>query len=197
MKLHNIQQGTDEWLQLRLGKLTASSAQAIATQGKGLETLIFEKVAEIITGKAKERYTNADMDRGNELEAMARNSYELETGDQVKEIGFVELDEYTGCSPDGLVGDAGLMEIKCKNDANFVRHLYETPVKIDPAHILQMQMQMLITGRKWCDYIVFNENFPKPITINRIIKNDIHIAKLTAGIAQGKANIKNILDKIK
>lgn len=194
MKIYNFEQGSEEWFKVRLGKLTASSAQAIASNGAGLDTLVFEKVAEILTGKSKAPYTNEDIERGNELEAMARNSYELENGDLVKRVGFIELDEFTGCSPDGLVGDKGLLEIKCKNDANFVKYLYEG--KIDPAHNWQVQFQMFVTEREWVDYVIFNENFTQTTVIKRIERNESEIAKLKAGVAMGKAKIQSILEKI-
>src|SRR5574343_710043 len=128
MKIINVTQGTQQWFDCRLGHFTASNAQAIANNGKGLETLVFEKVAEKLTRKQKESYTNPDIDRGHELEGMARSNYEIETGSKVVEVGFCELDEYVGCSPDGFVGDDGLVEIKCKNDANYVKYLYEKKV---------------------------------------------------------------------
>ncbi len=194
MKIYNFKQNTDDWTKVRLGKLTASSAQAISTNGKGLETLAFEKVAEIMTGKAKEHYINADMERGNEFEAMARNSYELESGNIVKEIGFVEMDEFVGCSPDGFIGKNGLVEIKCKNDPNFVRYLYNK--KIDANHIWQMQMQMYVTKRKWCDYVIFNENFPTTTVITRVKIDPESQKKIIIGIASGVARIKEILTKV-
>lgn len=196
MQVYNdIEQGSEEWLRLRLGKFTGSNAQAIASNGKGLDTLVYEKVAEIVTGKLKPQYSNDDLDRGHEFEAMARNSYELETGTRVTEVGFIELDEFTGCSPDGLVGDDGLIEVKCKNDANFVRHMVDKV--IDSEHNWQMQMNMWVSGRQWCDYIIFNENFPKTTIITRVMRNESDIAKIKAGVAVGIATVKSILEKIK
>ena len=128
MIIHDVKQGSDEWLQLRVGKFTGTDGQAVAADGKGLETLVFEKAAEVITGKFKPSYSNADIDRGHELEAMARNSYELESGNLVKEVGFVELDEFTGSSPDGFILEDGMVEIKCKNDANYARYLYDRKI---------------------------------------------------------------------
>jgi exodeoxyribonuclease (lambda-induced) len=195
MIIHEFEQGTEEWFKIRLGKLTGSNAQAIASNGKGLETLVFEKVAEIMTGKMKAQYTNEDIQRGNELEYMARNSYELETGNLVKKVGFCELDEMSGCSPDGLIGDDGIMEIKCKSDATFARFLYEQ--KVESAHNWQMQFNLFVTEREYCDYVVFNENFPKTTVIIKVPRNESEIAKLKAGLMMGKAQIKSILEKIK
>lgn len=196
MKLHNdLEQGSEEWLKIRLGKFTASQAQAISAKGKGLETLIFEKVAEILTGKQKFQYVTNDMERGNELESMARDSYEIETGRLVKQVGFVELDEHTGCSPDGLVDEDGLVEIKCPNDAIFVRYLHDK--KIDPAYVWQMQMQMLVTGREWVDFVVFNPNLPKMTSVVRVDLDEVATAKITAGLAFGIQQLKSVLDEVK
>jgi len=193
--IHNIKQNTPEWLAVRLGKFTASQAQAIASAGKGLETLVFKKVAEILTDKAEEGYKNFDMERGHELEAMARGAYELETGSVVKEVGFCELDKQSGCSPDGLVGDRGLVEIKCPSNKVFVEYLYSG--KIDTGYMWQMQMQMYVTDRAWCDYAVFNDNFLNLIVINRIIRDESAIEKIKAGLATAKAMSDSILLKIK
>ena len=195
MKTFKFAQGTPEWTKKRLGKLTGSVAQAIATAGAGLETLAYIKVAEKLTGKAEEGYINANMEKGNELEAMARNAYELETGKVVKEVGFCELDEYCGCSPDGFIGKDGLVEIKCPTDKVFVKYCYTD--KIDTGYIWQIQMQMFVTGRKWCDYAVFNQNFPKNLIVKRILRDETAIEKIKAGVETGKAMIKNIMEKIK
>lgn len=195
MKIYNdIQQNTPEWFALRLGKFTASDAQAIANNGKGLETLVFEKVAEKLTGKFKEEYTNADIERGNELEELARNAYEMETGIIVTKIGFVESEETVGCSPDGFIAEDGLQEVKCKNDANFVRFMYDK--KIDPAHDWQMQMQLLVTGRKWVDYVLYNPNFPKPIIITRVNRDEEKIALIKAGLEKGQQMLAKILEEV-
>jgi len=195
MIIHDVEQGTPEWHAIRLGKLTASQAQAIATAGKGLETLVYKKVAEKLTGKADNGYTNANMERGNELEAMARGAYELETGNPVKQVGFVEASEYSGCSPDGMVGKEGLVEIKCPSDKVFVEYL--DTGKVDTGYMWQMQMQMLVCERKWCDYVVFAEGFPQSTVIRRIEKDEASISKLKAGIEVGNAMIKSMLLKIK
>jgi predicted phage-related endonuclease len=195
MKIYEeLKQGTPEWLAVRIGKLTASDAQAIASNGKGLETLVFEKVAEIMTGKPKDSYTSTDMERGNELEAMARNAYELETGRLVKQVGFIELDERVGCSPDGMVEEDGLAEIKCKNDSNFVRFIFDN--KIDPAHEWQMQYQMWVTGRKWVDYVLFNPNFKNPIIITRVLRDEAKIAKIEIGVESAKKQIAGTLQMV-
>lgn len=195
MKIYNeITQGTPEWFEVRLGKLTASKATAIATAGRGLETLVYEKAAELITRKLPDAYTNQDIERGKELEHKARNAYEIETGNVVHEVGFIELDEFTGCSPDGLVGNDGLVEIKCPKDSVFIKYLYTG--KVDTGYMWQMQMQMHVTSRKWVDYVVYNPNFRNPLIIKRIDRDEAKIKKIKEGLATGKAKLQSILEKI-
>lgn len=195
MKVHIIEQGTPEWDALRLGRFTASSAQAIASDGKGLETLIYQKAAEILTGKpAKEAFTNEDIERGKQLEHLARNAYEIQTGFSVMQIGFVEESEFIGASPDGKVDPDGLVEIKCKNDVNFLRFMIDR--KIDPAHMWQMQMQMSVCDREWVDYLVYNENFPEPLIITRVQRNEVQIAKLRTGLQSAVGQLTSILEKV-
>jgi len=195
MKIINCEQGSEEWFQCRLGKLTASDAQAIANSGKGLESLVLKKVAERLTGKIDESYRNPDIDRGHELEDMARVGYELETGNHVVEVGFCELDENVGASPDGLVGTEGLVEIKCKNDIVYLQELLNIE-SVDTGHIWQMQYQMWVTDRKWCDYVVFNPYFPKSIIIRRVDRNDADIKRIQDGVNYGIKMINEMLDKI-
>jgi predicted phage-related endonuclease len=124
VRIYELDQNSSEWDKLRLGKFTASDAQAIGNDGKGLETLVYKKVAEIMTQQIEESYMNSDMQRGHDFEAMARNAYEIETGKRVVQVGFVEMNSYVGCSPDGLVGEDGLAEYKNLNGANYIKALY-------------------------------------------------------------------------
>jgi YqaJ-like viral recombinase domain. len=198
MKIYeNIQQGTPEWLQIRLGKFTASKCSTIGTEGSGkgrggLETLCIEKAAEIITGNLPEQFTNEDIERGHVLEDEARGAYTLETGHIVKQVGFVELDEFTGCSPDGLVGRDGLIEIKCKDDKNHLLMLLGK--EIDKAYQWQIQMALLVTGRKWCDFVSYNPNYKnKPLKIIRVLPDAEMQAALKAGLAKGIERVKEII----
>lgn len=195
MIVHDVDQNSPEWFACRCGKFTASEAQATGNQGKGLETLVFKKVAERLTGKQESNgYSNGDMDRGHELEAMAAGAYEFETGRMTKKIGFCELDQYTGASPDRTVGEDGLVEIKCKNDPKFVQEMINPEVEME--HYWQMQQQIWVTDRKWCDYVVFNPNFPKNIVIKRVNRDEEFIAKIKAGVEKGSLMIEAIIRQI-
>ena len=193
MKIHTMEQGTDEWFAVRNGKMTASHAQAIGSCGKGLETYCWQVVAESLSSGEKEFYTNKDMERGNELEAQAISMYELEKGVETEIVGFVEHNEYVGASPDRLVGEDGMVEVKCPNDINFFKGLVEK--KIDSKYEWQMQMQMFVTGRKWCDFVAYNPNFENSLFIMRVNLDPEKQEKLKQGIALGTEKIKAIQAK--
>ena len=190
----DFDQRTDEWLQYKLGKFGATDGQAIAANGKGLETLCFEKVSERLTGKPNSEYTNPAMENGNTLEEEARNAVELEYGTPITQVGLIEMNEHVVCSPDGLVKDDGLVEIKCPSNRVFVEYLYFK--KIDPKYLAQMQMQLFISERKWVDYALYNPNFQRPLVITRVERDEVMIEKLKVGIELGIARITEILSKV-
>lgn len=197
MKIYtNFEQKSDEWLRIRSGKLTASNAQAIATGGKGLQTLCLETVAEYYSSAVKEQIENEHIQRGNELEAEARTVYEMETGNRVIEIGFVELNEYVGCSPDGIIdGQKVGVEIKCPSDRVYLDVLLNKT--IDPKYFAQMQMQMFVCEWEACDYTVYNPNFEQSIVIQRVYPDEDYRKKLTAGIEKGTEIIKDLHEKMR
>ena len=191
MKIYEMEQRSEEWLAIRKGKLTASNAQAISANGKGLETLAIEVVSSLYA-MPEESYTNEHIERGIELENQARQRYEIEHND-VKEGGFIELDEYIGCSPDGLVGEEGGIEIKCVNNVNHFKFILEQ--KIESKYQWQIQMCLLITGRKWWDYISYNPNFEKALVVVRVEPDQKMQEKLKVGIEKGKKLLKDLKKK--
>jgi putative phage-type endonuclease len=196
-----MQQQTPEWLEVKKLHFTASHASTILTCDKGLNTLIEEMLAEYYSSGSYEeysnRYKNAQINRGNEYEDRARKIYELETGNTVEQVGFVELNDNVGASPDGLVNDDGLIEIKNHNDVVFLR-LVETG-KIDKKYYNQMQYQMYVTGRKWCDYFGFNPNYSPCYFKKRIYPDQEVFNRLDTvlPVAIQRLNArKNVLDRI-
>lgn len=193
--INDFKQQSDEWFAYKLGKFGASDGQALGANGKGLETLCFEKASERLTKtRARESYTNGDMERGNEMEALARDIVSLEYGHPIMECGLIEMNEHVICSPDGLVGDDGLIEIKCPSNRVFMEYLYNK--KIDTKYYAQMQMQLLVSGRKWVDYCVYNAAFPVPLIIKRVERDKEAITKLEKGITEGIAKIEEILKTV-
>jgi len=176
--------------------MTASNAATIATNGKGLESYAYEILAEKYSNNSEESFTSFDMKRGIELEEQARMTYELEH-EEVQQVGFVELDEFTGCSPDGLVGEDGGIEIKCPNDVNFFRLMVNGESEIDKKYLWQVQMSLLITGRKWWDLVFYNINFEKSLLVFRIYPETIAQSKLESGILVMKELMRKIEAQLK
>lgn len=192
MKIVNCDQGSPEWDELRAKRMTASHAQAISANGKGIDTYINGLMQKYYSTADPDNYKSKSMERGNELEDSAVFAYEAKTGCEVKRIGFVIHDEFSGCSPDGFTDD-GLIEIKCLEDKAYFQYLIDE--KIDTKYEWQMQMQMLICEKKWCDYVVYNPNFRKSLIIKRVPINQDKVDKILIGIESGTVKIKSIMDK--
>ncbi len=192
LEIIKVEQGSPEWFECRKGVMTASHAQAIGNIGKGLDTYIHELMAEYYSSGEKEQYTNRHLERGNELEPMARQVYELEKDVIVDQIGFIKLSPYVGCSPDGLVGVEGGAEIKCPDDVEYLRYLLSGENAIDSKYIWQIQMNLLVTGRKWWDLIIFNPNFKKSMLVFRITPDEDKFGALKSGFEVGQTKIENI-----
>ena len=195
------EQRTAEWFAARLGKVTASRvADLMATTKSGYaasrDNLMAQLVVERLTGQAQESYSSASMQWGTEQEPFARAAYEIATGQMVDECGFVPhpMIDNAGASPDGLVGDDGLVEIKCPNTATMIETLLTQ--KVPSKYITQMQMQMACTGRQWCDFVSFDPRLPAkaqlwvkrvPRDPEFILKMEVEIVKFLAEL-DGKAN---------
>ena len=193
MKTHNFDQGTDEWFEIRKGKMTGSNARAIGNVGKGLETYITNLMAEYYSTGERDNYTNLDMQRGNELEDQAREIYSLENDIEVEQVGFIEYSKFVGCSPDGLTKDGGI-EVKCPNDSKYFQLLIGEQ-EIDSGYIWQIQMNMLISGKKWFDFVAYNPHFEQSTIVKRIKPDKKKVDKLLEGFKIGEKRIKDIMDK--
>lgn len=197
MIISNEEQGTPEWFAKRGYKMTASHAQAIGNFGKGLDTYIHEMMSEYYSSAEKEQFSNKETDRGNELEPIARQVYEFEHDVEVQKIGFMEMNEYVGASPDGLVNEDGGTEIKCPCDKEFLQYLLYGNDAIDSKYIWQVQMNLLISGRSWWDLIIYNPNFEKSMIEFRIYPDQEKFAALQKGFEKGIELINNIKSKMK
>ena len=159
MIIHNFDQRTDEWYQIRLGRLTGSDFHTFLGNSETKKNKLLQKAAEKITGESDEEHIlTEDIQRGIDLEDEAILMYEMQTGNTVDKVGFIEKDEFSGCSPDGLVGTDGIIEVKCPKQSVFLKQVVED--KIKPEYYTQIQYNLFISGRKWCDYIAYNKKFP-------------------------------------
>ena len=177
--MSQIIQGTQEWHQLRLGKVTASRVADIlaktktgvsASRGNYLVELAIQRV----TGQIEESYTNAAMAWGTETEPKARMAYEVFNDVLVEQVPFVDHSTIKGfgASPDGLVNIDGLCEIKCPNSATHWSYLKsgEPPNK----YFIQMQAQIACTQRDWNDFISFDPRMPEKsrLFVKRVFRDD-------------------------
>lgn len=165
MQVHNCEQNTPEWFAVRLGVPSASNFDKIITlkgdPSKQSEKYLFKLAGEKVSGKQEDGYQNASMLRGIEIESEAKQMYELVKGVMVESVGFCTLDGF-GCSPDGLVGDEGLIEIKCPTIAVHVEYLLDG--RLPSEYFQQVQGQLLVTGRKWTDFISYYPGL-KPLIV--------------------------------
>jgi len=190
----NIDQNTEEWHFFRLGKITASNfGSVMANEGKAFgdpAKKYAERIAlEIVTGRLDESsgFSNSFMDRGHELEPVAKELYELETIQTVKNGGFHYIENYIikiGASPDGLVGQDGLIEIK-----SVIPHTQFKTIKrnsFDPSYKWQLYGHLLITGRKWCDFVSYCPEMPekKRLIIHRVERDEETLNRLKNRLIQ-------------
>ena len=177
-----IEQGSQEWLALRAGKVTASKVSDVmsAITTAGYRNYLADLVVERLTGNKTESFTNAAMQWGVDQEPLARAEYEVKTGNFVDQIAFAEHPTIAdfGCSPDGLVENDGLIEIKCPNTATHIDYVMQD--KVPTKYIPQIQCQLAVTGRKWCDFVSFDPRLPDglQILIVRLERDDEYIEKL-------------------
>jgi len=165
-----IEQRTEAWHLQRLGKVTASRvADVIAKTKSGpsasRENYATQLVLERLTNSVGEAYSNAAMQWGTDQEPNARNAYELKMSTFVKEVGFIDhpIIDMSGASPDGFVGEDGLVEIKCPNSSTHIDTLVSQ--KVPAKYLPQMQWQMACTGRKWCDFVSFDPRMPENLQL--------------------------------
>lgn len=187
--MDSLVQGSPEWFAIRLGKVTASKVADVTAKTKSgysasRANYMAQLLVERLTGQPVETYSNAAMQWGTETEPKARAAYSFMTDRDVKETGFAVHPTITmsGASPDGLVGDDGLLEIKCPNTATHIETLLGSAT--EGKYIKQMQWQMACTGRKWCDFVSFDPRLPVDyqIHIARVERDDAMIAELESEI---------------
>jgi putative phage-type endonuclease len=185
-----IIQGSPEWFAMRCGRVTASRVADVIAKtktgwGASRANYAAELIAERLTGCTAPGFTNAAMQWGTETEPLARLAYETRVGVTVEEIGFVDHPEIanSGASPDGLIGDDGMLEIKCPNTATHLDTLLSETV---PAkYVTQMMWQMSCTGRAWCDFVSFDPRLPAEMSlfIRRVPRDVSMILDLEGDVA--------------
>jgi putative phage-type endonuclease len=195
----SIVQGSPEWNSARCGIPTASGFDKIVTTkgalSKSSEKYMYQLAAERITKRQEESYKNGIMDRGLEMEDQARAMYEILTGNDVETVGICYYDDRKtiACSPDGLVGKDGLLEIKCPSSAVHVSYLLEGVLPTE--YFQQVQGQLFVTGRKWCDFFSFYPNLP-PFLL-RVESDKEFIKKLQVELEVFVKQLSEVIEKIR
>lgn len=188
--MSGIIQGSFEWHAARCGKVTASRVADLIAKtktgwGASRANYMAELVAERLTGTQAAGYSNAAMQWGTDMEPEARENYAFISDVEVEQVGFVPHPtiEMAGASPDGLIGDDGLVEIKCPNTATHIDTLIGQAV---PAkYVTQMQWQMACTGRAWCDFVSYDPRMPEgmQVFIRRVERDEETITQLEADVS--------------
>jgi putative phage-type endonuclease len=183
------QQRTEEWFQARLGKVTASKISDVIARTKtgysaSRANYMAQLIVERLTNQKQESYTNSAMEWGTQQEPFARAEYEAMLMLFVEETGFVDhpFIPMAGASPDGLVSDDGLVEIKCPNTATHIETILSK--KIDQKYINQMQWQMACTNRLWTDFVSYDPRLPKTLQlfVMRVLRDNEYILSLEAEV---------------
>ena len=198
----SMEQGSQEWLDMRLGKVTASRMKDLLSNGRGgnpsktAETYMIELIAERLTGESKPFFENDAMRWGTETEPQARAMYELESGNDVEEVAFIIKDEYVGVSPDGLIGDYGMLEIKCPTTTTQLKRALSKSYHAD--YEAQIQAQLWVAERNWCDFVSFDPRLDcgASFLIERVNRDDVFIEKMDVKVNLFIVEMKASLAKI-
>lgn len=192
-----MEQRTAEWHQARLGRLTASRVADMMAKtrngwGASRTNYAWELAIERLTGQPASSFCSAPMQWGIDQEDAARAAYQIHALCTVEEIGFVQHPKlFAGASPDGLIGENGMLEIKCPNSATHGETLLNGTIA--DKYLKQMQFQMACTGREWCDFASFDPRFPEhmQLWVQRVERDDKAIAEIEECAAEFLAEVES------
>ena len=200
MKIYNdVVQGSDIWKELKRGKISASKIKDLLAKGAGKtrKSYMYQLAAEIITGECAENYCNSAMEWGTETEPMARAVYEFENNTEVVEVGFIEVDDYLGCSPDGLVLEDGGLEIKCPKTTTQIETYLSG--KMPPIHKPQVQSSIWMAEKDWWDFVSFDPRIDGKAGYfcQRIYRDDEYIKTLEIEVIKFKNELIEMIGTLK
>lgn len=193
MKIIKCEQRSEEWYQARLGKVTSSNFATILSIGRKI--YMMKLLAERMTGIPYENYSAKWMDDGSELEPQAREYYEKVRNIEVEQVGFVDIGDI-GSSPDGFVGDEGMIEIKCPFPSTHLGYILRGKFPIE--YKAQVQGQLWVCERKWTDFISYDPRVKnRPIWIFREKRNENYIKEISTKVNIFVDELKTIEEKLK
>lgn len=180
LEIFDCEQNTPEWFEARRGIVTASRFSDVLAKGQGItrRKYLLTLAGEAITGECAESFSNAHTERGHLMEEEARDMYAFQQDVEPVKVGFMRRGR-AGASPDRLIGTDGLLEIKTK-----LPHLQLDVLdkgKLPSEHVAQVQGQLMVSGRDWCDFVSY---WPRlPMFCVRVYRDDKYIAELNQAIA--------------
>lgn len=193
LEIFNCEQGSPEWIECRLGIPTASEFKTVMAKGEGKvrRTYMLKLIGERLTGEPSESYSNSHMERGQIMEAEARDLYTFMTDVTPVRVGFLKNGD-KGCSPDGLIGVDGMTEMKTK-----LAHLQLEVLLADrlpPEHVAQCQGNLWVAEREWIDFCSY---WPKlPLFVKRVYRDEDYIKKLAAEVRAFNDEMQELIERI-
>jgi putative phage-type endonuclease len=192
MNNQTVEQGSDAWHQARLGKVTASRISDVMAKVKSggwsasRANYMAELLLERLTGTKAPRFVSKEMLDGIEREPRARIAYEFLHNVTVQRVGLIDHPTIpmAAASPDGFIGDDGVLEIKCPLPATHLDTL--DGASLDAGYIKQIQFQMACSGRHWDDFVSFNPDFPAKMQlfVQRVTRDDAMIKEIEAEVVK-------------
>lgn len=198
IEIFTCEQNSPEWYQVRLGLPTASMFDAVLAKGKnGAESLTRARylrtlAAEIITGEPGEQFTTPAMERGKAMEGEARSLYAFASDTRPEIVGFIKNGP-KGCSPDGLIGADGMLEIKTRRGDLMIETLLKN--EMPPEHLPQVQGAMWVGERYWCDFVAYWPGLP--LFTRRVYRDDAYIANLIAEVDRFNIELAAIVERVR
>lgn len=194
VEIIDCEQGGAEWWQARLGLPTASEFSSVMAKGQGKtrRAYMLRLIGERICGEPADTYTNAHMERGKIMEEEARNAYAFMHDVDPVRIGFIR-NGGVGCSPDSLIGDSGLVEIKTKLPHLQIETLLAD--RLPPDHSAQVYGQLWVAEREWCDFVSY---WPKlPLFVKRVYRDEKIIADIKREVEEFSVEMQKLEDQIR
>lgn len=194
-KFIDVIQGSEEWFNLRSGKFTASTIKDLfmGPTTKGYEQALYKVVFERLSGERVEsEFQSGYMRRGNDLEQQARETYELMTFNKVNNGGFYEMSEWIGASPDGLIGENGILECKCPAYGTMIKYLLSK--ELPKEYYYQVHSQILICDKAYCDFFAYHPNLENIII--RVNRDETICKEIEKKIKESILKVKDILKQL-
>lgn len=198
IQIHQCEQGSPEWFECRLGIPTASMFATVRASGKGggesvtRRDYLYKLAGEVLTGEPMDSYSNGHMERGHEMEGAAREMYAFVRDAEPELVGFIS-NHGAGASPDSLIGDDGLLEIKTKLPNRHIEALFRDD--IPPEHRAQCQGQLWIAEREWLDLAIY---WPKlPLIVRRVTRDEAYIRELADAVNAFNGELADVVARVR